>query len=214
MMSCRITTKVFLFIFCVSPAISTDCSALDGFDASKFFQSFKEGYIKFRSQDIGLTCTAFSQIEMQNDFKVATYNVTFRKVGNTQAETKNQTIEVQSQPDQVLVFEGNNTDAAYNMTIIYSVPGKCGIFRGNQNTSYCSVYVNRDASDADIDNCVDFLPRLCGNHLYNGSDFDECLGFKPAENTGFHSPAEETSPSTACVILMTMLVPLVQKCLR
>uniref|UniRef100_A0A6B0V1N3 Putative lipocalin n=1 Tax=Ixodes ricinus TaxID=34613 RepID=A0A6B0V1N3_IXORI len=206
--------KVFLLIFCVSPAISTDCSALDGFDASKFFKSFKEGYIKFTSQDIGLTCTAFSQIEMQNDFKVARYNVTFRRVGSRQAETRNQTVEVQSKPDQVLVFEGNNTDAAYNMTLIYSVPGKCGIFRGNENSSYCSVYVKIDASDTDIDNCVDFLPRLCGNHLYNGSDFDEWLGFKSAENPGFHSSAEGTSPSTACVILMSMLVPFVQKCLR
>ncbi|CAN7997755.1 unnamed protein product, partial [Ixodes pacificus] len=142
--------ELFIFTLYVSPAISSDC--FDGFDASKFFAQFEEGYSKYKSFDSGRICEVFSRTDSQNNFNVATYNVSYRGIGSLPNQTKTQlrSFEVQSSPNLVLVKNTKKGSLAANFTLIYSEPGTCAIFRGNAYPSQCTLYVLTDTSDADI----------------------------------------------------------------
>ncbi|KAM7302229.1 uncharacterized protein ISCGN_017746 [Ixodes scapularis] len=143
-----------------------------------FFAQFDEGYSKYKSFDSGRICEVFSRTDSQNNFNVATYNVSYRGIGSVPSQTKTQlrSFEVQSPPNVVLVKDTNRGSLVANFTLVYSEPGTCAIFRGNAYTSQCTLYVLTDTSDADINRCADFLPRVCGNRLYNGATPSQCLG--------------------------------------
>lgn len=168
--------EMLIFTLYVLPAISSDC--FDGFDASKFLAQFEEGYSKYKSYDSGRICEIFSRIDSQDNFNVATYNVSYRGYGSVPSQTKTQlrSFEVQSPPNLVLLKDPTKGSLVLNLTWIYSEPGTCAIVRNNGSPSKCSLYVLTDTSDADINRCADFLPRFCGNRLYNGGTPKECLG--------------------------------------
>ncbi|KAM7302020.1 uncharacterized protein ISCGN_017537 [Ixodes scapularis] len=76
-------------------------------------------------------------------------------------KTQVRSFQVQSRPNLVLLKNDDDSLAA-NLTVIYSEPGKCAIFRGNTNPSQCTLYVLTNTSDADINRCESFFPRFCG----------------------------------------------------
>ncbi|KAM7302022.1 uncharacterized protein ISCGN_017539 [Ixodes scapularis] len=156
-------------------SFSSDC--FDGFYASKFFAKFDKGYIKYRSFDNGRTCEVYSRTDSKNNFTVTTYNISYRSRGSMPKDIKTQvrSFQVQSRPNLVLLKNDDDSLAA-NLTVIYSEPGKCAIFRGNTNPSQCTLYVLTNTSDADINRCESFFPRFCGSQLYTGLTPSQCLG--------------------------------------
>ncbi|XP_040070245.1 uncharacterized protein LOC8053454 [Ixodes scapularis] len=152
-----------LILTYISPAIaSTNCTPTTRNNASRFLNTFKEGYIKYITVDIGKLCIAFTQTQFDATTKEAIYSVSSKSSSGTDNPTENQVFKVQECPSDIDISLQSSGQPLYNITILYSDYSSCHVVQHRDETNACSMFVKKNARQFNIAACLPLYTRYCG----------------------------------------------------
>uniref|UniRef100_A0A0K8R399 Putative salivary lipocalin n=1 Tax=Ixodes ricinus TaxID=34613 RepID=A0A0K8R399_IXORI len=151
----------------MSPAIaSTNCTPTTRNNASRFLNTFKEGYIKYITVDIGKLCITFTQTQFDATTKEAIYSVSSKSSSGTDNPTENQVFKVQECPSDIDISLQSNGLPLYNVTILYSDYTTCHVVQHHDETNACSMFVKKNARQFNIAACLPLYAMYCRSSYF------------------------------------------------